>query len=90
MGFMCVGKYTRCIARAAVSESLCTPLSFCVLCAKQENINLMEGEKAVEIAHPQIKYAFQAFQDGIYVARPPLEEKYRQSLQASDYAAPEE
>ena len=51
---------------------------------------MTEGGKAGEISHPQIKYAFQAFADGTYVARPPLEEKYRRSLQASDYAVPEE
>jgi len=60
------------------------------LCTDQENIEVTEGGKAVEISHPQIKYAFQAFAEGTYVARPRLEEKYRQSLQASDYAVPDD
>lgn len=51
---------------------------------------MTEGEKAMEISHPQIKYAFQAFESGSYVARAPLQEKYRQALQASDYAVSEE
>lgn len=44
----------------------------------------------MEISHPQIKYAFQAFEGDSYVARPPLQEKYRQSLLASDYGVPED
>ena len=60
-----------------------------MVCNVQEDIVLMEVGKVREVSHPEIKTAFEAYEDGGYVPRPPLQEKYRQSLQKSPYS-PEE
>ena len=60
-----------------------------IVCNVQEDIVLMEVEKAKEVSHPEIKSAFEAYEDGGYVPRSPLLEKYKQSLQKSPYS-PEE